>query len=181
LRRGARMRFKPLAWWRNEKVVYGRCNTGTSFVPIIKEIMHVQEGPHLPLGKVGNCKRSKAHEDPLGAYKPEERWDERTPLRGVVFDWYTGKEVQRRLTFPSSRTRVQPRASANNEYHFQELFGDDGYIAVGQLIISPNGKKPTKTTKDNTYVFFVAEGAVSFKVHESSYTLCTGASILVPR
>jgi centromere protein C len=30
-------------------------------------------------------------------------------------------------------------------------------------------------------VFFVIEGAVTFKVHESSYLLCTGGMILVPR
>jgi centromere protein C len=30
-------------------------------------------------------------------------------------------------------------------------------------------------------VFFIIEGAVTFKVHDSSYILCTGGSILVPR
>jgi centromere protein C len=30
-------------------------------------------------------------------------------------------------------------------------------------------------------VFYVIEGAVTFKVHESSYVLCTGGMILVPR
>jgi centromere protein C len=30
-------------------------------------------------------------------------------------------------------------------------------------------------------VFYVIEGAVTFKVHESSYILCTGGMILVPR
>lgn len=30
-------------------------------------------------------------------------------------------------------------------------------------------------------MFYVIEGAVTFKVHESSYLLCTGGMILVPR
>jgi centromere protein C len=30
-------------------------------------------------------------------------------------------------------------------------------------------------------VFYVIEGAVTFKVHESSYILCTGGMIIVPR
>ncbi|KAI0320706.1 Mif2/CENP-C like-domain-containing protein [Amylostereum chailletii] len=186
LRRGARTRYKPLAWWRNEKVVYGRRETGTSFVPVIKEVVRVREEPHLPLGKAGKRKRSKAprsqshaNDDPSAVYNPEEGWDEQTPLTGVVLDWHTGEEVQRRLAFPSSR--VQPRPAANNEFYFQKIFGDGEFIAAGQLRIPPNGHKPSKMTKDNTYVFFVIEGAVTFKVHESSYILCTGASILVPR
>jgi len=37
LRRGQRKRYKPLEWWRLEKVVYGRRGSGTSLVPTINE------------------------------------------------------------------------------------------------------------------------------------------------
>jgi len=30
-------------------------------------------------------------------------------------------------------------------------------------------------------VFYIVEGSVNFKVHESSYVLCTGGMIIVPR
>jgi len=149
---------------------------------------------------------------------PEEGWDDKTPTNGVVIDWFTGNEVSRRtfsisthLLFPDLHPAglafperlVGHRPAANNDFFFTKVFGDGEYIAAGQLRIPPNKHKPSKMTKDNTYVgarlsshitnfpscprsirqqvFYVIEGAVTFKVHESSYVLCTGGMILVPR
>jgi centromere protein C len=47
---------------------------------------------------------------------------------------------------------VEPQAAANNDWFFQKVFGDGDFIAAGQLIIPPKGRKPSKGTKDNTYV-----------------------------
>lgn len=47
---------------------------------------------------------------------------------------------------------VKPKAAANNDWFFQKVFGDGEFIAAGQLIIPPKGRKPSKGTKDNTYV-----------------------------
>ncbi|TFY74440.1 hypothetical protein EWM64_g9572, partial [Hericium alpestre] len=184
LRRGKRIRYAPLEWWRQEKVVYGRRESGVSFVPTIKAIVRIPKEAPKPLGKHGKQKKPQsktktADEQPLEAYNPEEGWDNDTSPMGVVNDWLTGDEVERRLAFPGRL--VSPRAGANNDFYFQKIFGDGEYIAAGQLMIPPKGHKPTKMTKDNTYVFYVIEGAVNFKVHNSSYVLCTGGMILVPR
>jgi hypothetical protein len=42
VRRGLRHRYRPLDWWRQERVVYGRRESGVSFVPHIKEIIRVR-------------------------------------------------------------------------------------------------------------------------------------------
>ena len=95
---------------------------------------------------------------------------------------------------------VEPKAAAQNEWFFQKVFGDGDFIAAGQLIIPPKGQKPSKGTKDNTYVspslnmtfylesplnvqqvFYVIEGAVNLKVHETSMILATGGMFMVPR
>jgi hypothetical protein len=47
---------------------------------------------------------------------------------------------------------VEPKAAAQNEWFFQKVFGDGDFIAAGQLIIPPKSQKPSKGTKDNTYV-----------------------------
>jgi centromere protein C len=47
---------------------------------------------------------------------------------------------------------VSLRAAANNDWYFQKIFGDGDFIAAGQLVIPPRGLKPSKGTKDNTYV-----------------------------
>jgi centromere protein C len=49
-------------------------------------------------------------------------------------------------------SEVEPQASANSEWLFQKVFGDGDFIAAGQLHIPPNGKKPAKASRDNTYV-----------------------------
>ena len=47
---------------------------------------------------------------------------------------------------------VEPRQVGNNNWSFDKIFGDDEFIAAGQLIIPPKGRKPSKAAKDNTYV-----------------------------
>ena len=47
---------------------------------------------------------------------------------------------------------VTPKAAANKDFYFQKIFGDADFIAAGELIIPPDGQKPTKSTKDNTFV-----------------------------
>lgn len=105
VRRGKRMRYAPLEWWRQEKVVYGRRESGVSFVPTIKAIVRIPKEPPRPLGIQGKRKRSAprsksktAEEDePVMVYNPEEGWDDETEVNGVVTDWVTRETVQRRV------------------------------------------------------------------------------------
>ncbi|KAI0062347.1 hypothetical protein BV25DRAFT_1825795 [Artomyces pyxidatus] len=186
-RRGTRLRYKPLEYWRQEKVVWGRRESGISYVPTIKKILRLPKEEPKPLGIAG--KRSKRKTAPrsksateqevVTVYNPEEGWDDETLPNGNVIDFLTGREVARRLVWPSKL--IRHRESPNKEFYFTKIFGDGEYIAAGQLKIPARGHKPSKSTKDNTYVFYVIEGAVTFKIHETSYVLCTGATILVPR
>ncbi|VDC06532.1 unnamed protein product [Peniophora sp. CBMAI 1063] len=180
-RRGTRQRYAPLEWWRNEKVVYGKRENGIAYCPIVKAIVRVPKEPPKPLGKHARKRvnHSQRRTPALGVANPEEGWDDQTEPQGRVLDWTTKEEVERRIAFPSSH--VQYKAANDEMFFFQKIFGDAEYMAAGQLLIPVGGHKPTKTTKDNTYVFYVIEGAVTFKVHETSYILCTGGSILVPR
>jgi len=50
---------------------------------------------------------------------------------------------------------VKPRPAANADWSFDKIFGDGEFIAAGQLVIPPNGRKPSKASKDNTYVSFM--------------------------
>ncbi|KAJ2923225.1 hypothetical protein H1R20_g13869, partial [Candolleomyces eurysporus] len=76
---------------------------------------------------------------------------------------------------------VNPRPVANNSWSFDKIFGDADFIAAGQLVIPPNSRKPSKATKDNTYIFYVVEGAVNLKVHDTSLVLASGGMFMVPR
>ncbi|KAH8106929.1 Mif2/CENP-C like-domain-containing protein [Cristinia sonorae] len=189
VRRGARTRYAPLDWWRNEKVVYGRRESGPCLVPNIKEIHRVPKPEVVPLGKYAKKKRraqSKAKSmDPEGEYEegatynPEEGWDDDTPQQGIIHDYEQEKEVEKRVAFTAKMLDLKP--AANNDFFFQKIFGDGDFIAAGQLVIPPKKQKPTKGTKDNTFIFYVIEGAVNFKVHRTSFVLTTGGMFLVPR
>ena len=94
---------------------------------------------------------------------------------------------------------VHTKQAANADFAFQKIFGDSDFMAAGQLLIPPKGMKPTKGTKDNTFVrtpmnivvllsnlphiqiFYLIEGAVTFRVHRTSYVLTTGSMFMVPR
>lgn len=85
LRRSKRMRYSPLAWWRLEKVVYGRRESGKSLVPSIKEIHRIPQVKPEPLGarKKRDASRKKsrtAEPEPqqVVVYNPEEGWDDET-------------------------------------------------------------------------------------------------------
>ncbi|KAL0062628.1 mitotic fidelity of chromosome transmission-related protein [Marasmius tenuissimus] len=184
VRRSQRKSYKPLQFWRNEKVVYGRPNhkNGQILVPHIREIIRIPEEPAEPLGAASKKRkrstRSRSHA-PEAVANPEEGWDVDSAERGEVFDWATKQLLEKRIACPPSKVTTQRAAGA--EWEFQKIFGDEQFIAAGQLLIPPKRSKPSKTTKDNTYVFCIMEGAVNVKINETSIILCTGGMFMVPR
>ncbi|THH23100.1 hypothetical protein EUX98_g8078 [Antrodiella citrinella] len=189
LRRGARTRYAPLDWWRLEKVVYGRRESGPCLVPNIKEIHRIPKEEVIPLGIYGKKARKQSRsaksktrsvEPELAPdFNPEEGWDDDTQEKGVVLDYEKGIEVEKRIAFTAKMLNLRP--AANNDFAFQKIFGDGNFIAAGQLVIPVGRQKPTKGTKDNTFIFYVLEGAVNFKVHRTSFVITTGGMFLVPR
>ena len=103
LRRSHRMRYRPLEWWRCEKVVYGRRDSGVSLVPTIKEIRRLPKEDVKPLGKQKRRRttRSKSQSVTLESelelhYNPEDGWDDETEPTGVVLQYPTDQEVSQR-------------------------------------------------------------------------------------
>jgi centromere protein C len=82
---------------------------------------------------------------------------------------------------------------------FSKYFTDSDVVAAGIVEVPVGKTKPGKNTRDNTYVrvmsflrnlsvysperqaFYLIEGAVDFIVHKSTFTVCQGGSVLVPR
>ncbi|KAG1808562.1 Mif2/CENP-C like-domain-containing protein [Suillus variegatus] len=182
VRRSRRHRYKPLEYWRQEKVVYGGDTSGLILVPQIKEIIRIPQEPPKPLGKAGKkrkrtgSERAKSIPEP---FDPEEGWDDETQESGVVIDYVTEEPVLRRIVYTAKK--VDPRPAAGGGWFFQKVFGEGDFIAAGVLRIPPQGRKPSKGTKDNTYVFYVIEGAVAAVIHESQYVVATGGMFIVPR
>lgn len=101
--------------------------------------------------------------------------------RGMVLKFgLNTEETLRRVVFGSRAVKSMLRTPSMN-WSFVKMFGDDGFIAAGQVCIRPNCEKPLKNVKDNTYIFFVIEGIIEVKIHINSYTVASGGSFMVPR
>ncbi|EJD53167.1 hypothetical protein AURDEDRAFT_148985 [Auricularia subglabra TFB-10046 SS5] len=189
LRRSKRVRYSPLEWWRLEKVVYGRRQSGAgSVVPVIKEIIRRPKPEDEPLTAKHRRRRGSKPPSSRGKGKAIEReptpedeqgLDDETDPNGEVRDYVTGELVQRRVAFTAAM--VNPKPAEKNDFLFQKIFGDGDFIAAGQLVIPPGKKKPVKPSRDNSYVFYLIEGAVRFQVHQSEFVLTTGGMFMAPR
>ena len=73
-----------------------------TLVPHIKEIRRVPKDVVMPLGKATRKRapRSKSRTvEEVFVFNPEEGWDDNTDQQGVVVDFVTKEEVQRRQCF----------------------------------------------------------------------------------
>ncbi|KAJ7453078.1 Mif2/CENP-C like-domain-containing protein [Mycena latifolia] len=196
VRRSRRTPYAPLEWWRLERVEYGRGDHDPERVlcPPIRAIIRIPKEPVVPLGKHGRAhKRARKRSSSAGtghvvekvvevrvpAEDPEAGWDDETSPDAVVKSYPDGQDVLRRIAFPAKM--FNPTPAANNEWAFQKVFNDPDFVAAGQLLIPPHGRKPSKQTKDNTFIFFVIEGAVNLKIYETSLVVASGGMFMVPR
>ena len=110
VRRSQREHYRPLEYWRGEKLVYGRThNAGSILVPQIKEIIRIPKEVPVPFGvkrKRGST-RARSHSKTLEAVEgaippalpvvnPEEGWDDETEAKCTVIHFPTKEEVERR-------------------------------------------------------------------------------------
>ncbi|KAL7414845.1 Mif2/CENP-C like-domain-containing protein [Mrakia frigida] len=201
-RRSKRKRFEPLEYWRGEKFVYGRRESGRGVVPIVKEVLRLPKEEVRRLGdaagprgrsmsvkpKLPKKPKREHNEDDSGSeggrddgVPPEFGWDADTVEHGVVMDYASKTEIERRIAFPSHLLEYRTMPGDPNSFKFQKVFGDASFVAAGMLEIPVGGEKPSKPTKDNTYLFYVIEGAVTVKVHRTSFTMAPGGQFMVPR
>ena len=71
-------------------------------------------------------------------------------LFGCIFLWIINPSYCSGIAFTAKM--LTPKPAANADFFFQKIFGDGNFMAAGQLVIPPNGSKPTKSTKDNSFV-----------------------------
>jgi centromere protein C len=65
--------------------------------------------------------------------------------------------------------KIDPKPAAGAGWFFQKIFGEGDFIAAGVLRIPPQGRKPSKGTKDNTYVR-IRRYSARFNSFTPSYT-----------
>ncbi|KAF7367315.1 CENP-C-C domain-containing protein [Mycena sanguinolenta] len=196
VRRSQRIPYPPLEYWRGERRVYGPRDPGQKRqVPHITEIIRLPKEPPAPPRAAAKRKRARSRTTEeteviereviveIDASNPENGWDDDTDPNAVVLDYRSGKPVSRRVAFLANMFNPTPAnvKGADDAWAFQKIFGDGDFMAAGQLIVPVGKRKPSKGTKDNTYIFYVVEGAVSVVIGETSLVLATGGMFMVPR
>ncbi|KAJ7071417.1 hypothetical protein C8F01DRAFT_1110447 [Mycena amicta] len=185
VRRSKRVSYSPLEYWRGERIVYApRDLSQPRQVPHIKEIVRVPKEPPKPLSKQKNGSHSRTRTQiverevivEVDAGNPEAGWDDQTDTQAMVFDFRSGEQVLRRLAFTSRMFNPQEArvTGPDDAWSFEKIFGDDDFMAAGQLTIPPKKKKPSKASKDNTYIFYIVQGAINVTVGTHSLILAQG-------
>ncbi|ORY72568.1 Mif2/CENP-C like-domain-containing protein [Leucosporidium creatinivorum] len=183
VRRSSRQRLQPLEYWRNERVVYKRRQSGIA----IEEVVRIPKPPAESLaskkknggggGPRSGSTKVRVKSEP--APPEEEGVDDATDPDGIVWSWEGNAEVSRRIAFTAKM--VDPRPTYNNKFMFQKIYTELDYLAGGILQIPAGAEKPTKPAKDNSYMFYCIEGSVSVVVHRTRFAIGPGATFFVPR
>ncbi|KAJ7785816.1 Mif2/CENP-C like-domain-containing protein [Mycena metata] len=198
VRRSRREPQRPLAFWRGEKYVYAPREPGQKrLIPYIQDIIRIDEEPPMPRRAGSKRKRARARSSTapeteiierevvveIDASNPEAGWDDDTSPTAVVLDYHTAANVTRRVAFTAKMFDPKPAkvSGPDDAWLFEKIFGDGDFMAAGQLVIPPGKRKPAKGTKDNTYIFYVVEGAVNVFIDETQVVLATGGMFMVPR
>ena len=151
VRRSTRPHIKPLEYWRNERVVYQRRQSGLGIKTVVK--IPKQPSSSLSQKRRPNRQESKARQDSPSVKTEQDDytgWDDDTDQDGLTWDYVNSEEVRRRVAFTAAM--IAPRAINNQPYKFQKVFTDGDFMAGGILEIPVNAKKPLKPARDNTYV-----------------------------
>ncbi|GAA6037116.1 hypothetical protein JCM8097_008743 [Rhodosporidiobolus ruineniae] len=189
VRRSTRQRLEPLAYWRNERVVYKRRASGVGMNAIIR----VPTEEPAPLTKAGKKRGQKPSSTAASSSKkprsrtthvknepnPEDGCDDMTDPDGVVWSWEGNAETTRRIAFTAKM--IDPKPTFDNKYSFQKIYQELDYLAGGIMVIPPGGKKAKKPSKDNSYVFYCIQGSVSVTIHRTRFSIGPGGTFLIPR
>ncbi|CAG8464935.1 3196_t:CDS:2 [Ambispora leptoticha] len=167
LRRSTRRKIRPLKFWKNEKVVYGRAEEGSKVpVPIIKEIITISDNEEVirpPLRKHATSEKRATTE-------------KRKSLE--IVDWETDRTVTRQIIFVPSM--FEPN-DPGYRYKFQKTFSDGQFFSSGLLVLPEGVEKPAKNAKDSSMVFYVIKGKVTVTIHKTTFRIASGGQFLIPR
>ncbi|KAJ1036659.1 hypothetical protein NDA10_003985 [Ustilago hordei] len=108
----------------------------------------------------------------------EDGWDANTLESGLVIDDSDGHETTTSIV--RTKASLRPMAAAGQEFKFEKLFNCAGLMATGVLHLPPGTRKPTKPSKDNSFVFCVLQGALRATVHRKSFIVGPEGVFQVP-
>ncbi|KAF9185038.1 hypothetical protein BGZ51_002980 [Haplosporangium sp. Z 767] len=209
VRRSKRVTYKPLEFWRNERVILGK-NDGTPLpVPEVKGIIRAvpqdqpkSRGARRRQGSVqlstgtahDNTSRrfrrklrpgSDDEEDDNGSSADSGNLSRQGSNQDVsqkceTIDHLTGRTVRRVLAETKDSEQEQFQDAAGGEYQFYRGLEDD-CISTGMVRIHGLGTKPNKNASVSSMMYYVIQGTVRVTIYNSTFVLRRGGRFLVPK
>lgn len=197
-RKSSRFKIAPLAFWRGEKLVYGRGSRRKSIggtvglaLPELKEVIHVEPAqvefkksygsrrrrPTAAAARVVKTESVSGSDDDSGS---ESEWQETMVVEAPVRKFENPQEfVKKVLAIPS--TAYEPREVVGQGIFFQKTLSEEPHFAAGVLDIPTGAGKPMKPSKQNTMFFFIFTGYVEIRIADNLFKLRKGGQFTVPR
>lgn len=177
-RKSQRKKFKPLAFWENERFRFGR-RESTSFLPVPVVLDIAKGSEHLSLD-------SSAQDRPVKA-KLRERKPRSNPLSG--YDAYPGGQVHGAVldsngleTAPcllmatSKGMSIEP---VDTGIRKATSFSTENFSS-GILSLAKKSTKSNTNSGDSILFFHVIQGSIKVSVHGTSFLAPTGSQFIVP-
>lgn len=209
--RSGRVSVKPLAYWRNERCVYGGSPGGAQLAdgarfPLnsIKEIVRTDEVDHgikkRGGGKKGKGKARKRAQDSdsesdLDLDSPRidpnaQAWElERGIFRGAVSVWDPQQqaplEVEEEVDLAYAPAAIETREVKGSDFKYAKLLSTP-FFGTGIVDLPPGAEKRPKNSRRMVMSFFVASGRVTVEVGpygmvQSCFSVGKGGFWTVPR
>lgn len=201
IRKSSRVRVPPLAFWKNEKVVY---EYNKDHVPSIKNVIvldHEDAGKEksktiLRTSQVPNKKAKKSNASNsqkqlipnkdviVPKHYPNTEWfsgDGHNDLK--VFNVPKGKKkVTRTIAWaPNKEVYSLTFSLSNDRFKLAILFAEESeFAASGMLEFPVKGFKSTKVTEDMYFIFFVVSGVLRITISDNVFTVTEGCSFEIP-
>lgn len=203
IRRSTRPRVEPLAYWKNEKIVYGlgARSKGNIRLPEVVEIVRVESDSEEERGRVqrrkkayaisrAGAKRKRSTKELSEDEFEEEDWESRTVdgevgvVKGYVKSYppggAAGEEELEEVELAFSRNRIVTVEVANGDFTFVKTCTEE-FFGTGMIEVPPGGIKRTKNSGKMHLVFYIISGKVEVKIGENSFRVRKGAQFMVPR
>lgn len=198
IRRSNRSRFEPLAFWKNEKIVYSLGARGKKDgirLPEVLEVVRVESDPEDAVKRgqrqkksyTGAKRKRSAKEEREEEEFEEEDWESRMVggevgvVRGYVKSYPPGHAAgEEEVELAFSRNRIVTVEVANGDFTFVKTCTEE-FFGTGMIEVPPGGIKRTKNSGKMHLVFYIISGKVEVKIGENSFRVRKGAQFMVPR
>ncbi|KAJ5145660.1 uncharacterized protein N7515_000224 [Penicillium bovifimosum] len=192
--RSGRVSVRPLAYWRNERCVFGDGEAAEGHrypLSTIKEVIRTEE--QEPTKKPKKGKRSASHKTKSKKQKDEssdededvDLWEkEGGVLHGYTLKWdgktQTSSKEEEVLDIAYAPSGIETREVKDSTFRFAKLLSSS-FIGSGVVELPPDGVKKPKNSKKMHMVFYVCHGRVQVDISGVQFSAGKGCVFQVPR